>query len=188
MDNKDNILACALRLFSAQGYDAVGVQDICDAAGIKKPTLYHYYHSKNGLLSALLEQYATALVEQVRTAAQYRHDLPLTLREVMRAFFAFAGQNPAFYRIMLALWFAPLDSEPYHLVIKYDLQLQEILDALFQQATNDHGNMRNRQHMYAASFLGQINTCIGLALNQYASLDEPMVERATHQFEHGIYS
>ena len=43
MDNKETIMTCALDLFYARGYDGVGVQEIADAAGITKPTLYYYF-------------------------------------------------------------------------------------------------------------------------------------------------
>ena len=33
MDNRSRLLECALDLFTARGYDAVGVQEIVDAAG-----------------------------------------------------------------------------------------------------------------------------------------------------------
>ena len=56
MDNRENILTCALELFYQRGYDAVGIQEICQAAGITKPTLYHYFGSKYGLLEVLLER------------------------------------------------------------------------------------------------------------------------------------
>ncbi len=48
--------------------------------------------------------------------------------------------------------------------------------------------MRGRQKAYAATFLGMINTYVGLALNGYATLDDQLVYRATHQFMHGIFS
>ena len=47
-DNRAKILACAMQLFAARGYDAVGVQEIVDAVGIAKPTLYHFFGSKAG--------------------------------------------------------------------------------------------------------------------------------------------
>ena len=53
MDNRSAILSNALRLFAARGYDAVGIQEIVDEAGITKPTLYHYFGSKQGLLESL---------------------------------------------------------------------------------------------------------------------------------------
>jgi len=57
MSNRETILACALQLFSARGYDAVGVQEIVEAVGIQKPTLYHYFGSKAGLLHSLLARF-----------------------------------------------------------------------------------------------------------------------------------
>ncbi len=50
MENKENLLTCARDLFYARGYDAVGIQEIVDAAGVTKPTMYYYFGSKKGLL------------------------------------------------------------------------------------------------------------------------------------------
>ena len=55
MDNKELIKKSALDLFYARGYDAVGVQEIVNTAGITKPTLYYYFGSKRGLLENLLQ-------------------------------------------------------------------------------------------------------------------------------------
>ena len=46
IDNKKLLLDAALDLFYAKGYDAVGVQEIVDRAGVTKPTLYYYFGSK----------------------------------------------------------------------------------------------------------------------------------------------
>ena len=56
MSNKQRILEVGLNLFAQQGYEATGVQEICDQAEITKPTLYHYYGSKQGLLESILEE------------------------------------------------------------------------------------------------------------------------------------
>ena len=57
MDNKEKILESALDLFYSKGYDAVGVQEIVERSGITKPTLYHYFGSKYGLLEHLVRNY-----------------------------------------------------------------------------------------------------------------------------------
>ena len=49
MENREKILESALDLFFTKGYDAVGVEEIAERAGITKPTLYHYFGSKYGL-------------------------------------------------------------------------------------------------------------------------------------------
>lgn len=52
---KERILAAAMSLISAQGYAATSVDAICAAAGVKAPTLYHHFGSKDGLLAAVVE-------------------------------------------------------------------------------------------------------------------------------------
>ena len=51
----ERILSTALDLFAVKGYDATAVREICEAAGITKPTLYHFYGSKEGVLQALVK-------------------------------------------------------------------------------------------------------------------------------------
>jgi AcrR family transcriptional regulator len=188
MDNRSALLDSALALFAARGYDAVGVQEIVEAAGVTKPTLYHYFGNKPGLLRALLTTYYNQLNTMIQAAAAYQGDLPLTLRRVVAAYFRFANEHPTYYRMSLSLWFAPRDSEAHLAVASLNTTQFDIIEELFQQAANNHGNMKGRHKLYAASFLGTINNAIGLSLNGHLTLDDALIERITHQFEHGIYS
>ncbi len=188
MDNKDKIKSAALALFADQGYDAVGVQEIVVAAGFTKPTLYHYFGSKLGLLEAILEENFLALLEKVRPAADYKGDLPLTLYRLAGAYVAFAKEHPQFYRLQLALWFAPKGSESFRAVLGWGERQHKMLEDLFVKASRDHGNMKGRHQRYAATFLGMVNTIVGLGLNELAELNQEMVFNAVHQFMHGIYS
>jgi AcrR family transcriptional regulator len=178
-DKRKELLLGALGLFAARGYDAVGVT---------KPTLYHYFGSKHGLLQALLEDHFGRLESSLRAAAEYRRDLTATLRRVAEALFRIAESDPTYYRLQLSLWFAPVEGAAFRIVSELNSRQQRLLEALFLQAAADHGNMRGRHRAYAASFLGLVNTYIGLALNGYVQLDGELVRRAVHQFEHGIYS
>ncbi len=58
MDTKQRILLEALRLFSQRGYDAVGVEQIAAAVGIKAPSLYKHYKSKKDIFDAIFEETA----------------------------------------------------------------------------------------------------------------------------------
>jgi AcrR family transcriptional regulator len=188
MDNRSKLLESALTLFAARGYDAVGVQEIVEAAGITKPTLYHYFGSKQGVLEALLEEAFADLHAALTAAADYQHDLPLTLNRVVMAYFNYAREHRLFYRMQLSMWFAPPRSAPFIAVSQHGERQQRLLENLFSQAAKDHGNMKGRQRAYAATFLGMINTYIGLGLNGYTDLNEALVYAAVHQFMHGIYS
>ncbi len=63
------ILQRALELFSQKGYDATSVREICEASGITKPTLYHFFKSKEGVYRALvegsLEEFSAAVLAQL---------------------------------------------------------------------------------------------------------------------------
>ena len=63
-DTKQKILDKALELFSSRGYDAVSVGEIAQAVGIKAPSLYNYFPSKQAIFDALVES----------VAAQYTRD------------------------------------------------------------------------------------------------------------------
>ena len=76
MDTKHKILLEALRLFSKRGYDAVSVEQIASAVGIKAPSLYKHYKSKQEIFDAIFEMIsADHLVQKVRSLIEYSlHD------------------------------------------------------------------------------------------------------------------
>ena len=63
-DTKQKILDKALELFAAHGYDSVSVGEIAKAVGIKAPSLYNHFPSKQAIFDAIVES----------TAAQYEAD------------------------------------------------------------------------------------------------------------------
>ena len=188
MDNRSGLLSCALKLFASRGYDAVGVQEIVDAAGVTKPTLYHYFGSKGGLLHTLLSEHFTELYRSIEQVATYQGDLPRTLSTVATAYFDYARGHPLFYRLQLAMWFAPPESDGFQAIARLGARQQQLIEEIFRRAAQDHGNMRGRHRAYAATFLGMINTYAGLALNGYLELDDELAYAAVHQFMHGIFS
>jgi AcrR family transcriptional regulator len=188
MNNREKLLARALELFTTRGYDAVGVQEVAEAAGLKKPTLYHYFGSKSGLLRTLLSENFEKLFDEVEKAADYQGDVKTSLCNVVNVYFEFARQNPKLYRLMLSMWFAPAGSEAFKQAASRSLRQQEIFENMFLRASQDHGNMKGRQSAYAATFLGLINTYASLGLNGAAELNQELVYKAVHQFMHGIFS
>ncbi len=53
-DTKQTILEKALELFSLHGYDAVSVGEIAKAVGIKAPSLYNHFESKQAIFEAIV--------------------------------------------------------------------------------------------------------------------------------------
>lgn len=52
----EDIVDAAAELFSERGYAATSIQDIADAVGLLKGSLYHYIHTKEDLLEAVIQE------------------------------------------------------------------------------------------------------------------------------------
>ena len=65
MTTKRKILEEALTLFAEKGYGAVYVGDIAKAVGIKAPSLYKHYRSKQDIFDSCVEVFSERM-EQVR--------------------------------------------------------------------------------------------------------------------------
>ncbi len=189
MDTRTRILNEALRLFATHGYDAVGVQTIVEAAEVTKPTLYHHFGSKRKLFETLVTEKGEPLLIALRQAAAYHHDITRSIQQVVHTCFTFAGEQPMFYRLLLATWFAPPSSEYFGSVQHLLHQQYLLLEGLFLAAVPDHVNMQGRHHQYAVSLKGIIDTYIGMALQGVLDLNADHLEyRVVHQFMHGIFS
>lgn len=69
----DAIAAQAARLFAGQGYAATSMQQVADACGVSKASLYHYVPTKQALLVLIADTHVSRLQELVETqAAQAR--------------------------------------------------------------------------------------------------------------------
>ena len=187
-DNRSRLLDCALDLFAARGYDGVGVQEVADAAGLKKPTLYHYFGSKSGLLQALLDQNFAELFTALEQVNVYNRDIVSTLSAITTVYFNFAQKQRKFYRLQLSMWFSPPESNAFKAILSINEKQQKMMEAFFSRAAEDHGNMKGRQRAYAATFLGMLNTYISLGLNDFTELDAELAKNAVRQFMHGIFS
>lgn len=187
-NNKTKILNIALDLFSKQGYDAVGVQTLCDKAGITKPTLYYYFKSKNGVLEELLSVNYSKLnnllemnSHYIPHAKIYEKDVVLTLTTVAQTYLKFAKENEKFYKMVLNATFAPNNGTLSKLAAEYNTVQYEIIEKMFKSMARVHGNMKGSEKRLAWTFIGLINTCIALKTQQ-------SVHDFVKQFMHGIFS
>ena len=188
MDPRHRLLENALELFASRGYDAVGVQEIVEASDVTKPTLYHHFENKHGLLEALFEEFITPFFERLEKLCVYQGDLPKLLTDIVAAHLQYARQQPNFYRLYLALYFAPPQSPSFNVAAqRHDRQFL-MMEHVFELASRDHGNMRGRHQRYAFTFLGMINSYCAALINGLVKPRPNMEHDIVHQFCHGIYS
>ena len=108
----DRILLKALALFSNKGYDATSVREICEAAGVTKPTLYHFYGSKEGVYRAIVEGALERFQADMVSSLAGEGTLRDRLVRMARAYVDAAVREPDLARFIMALIHNPPRSAP----------------------------------------------------------------------------
>jgi AcrR family transcriptional regulator len=98
-DRRRRILDCADALFGTEGYRAVTVGRVCEAAGITTPVFYDHFASKRALYEELLVAHAERLVGAT-TVVPDDATLAETLHANVAAFFAFVEAHPGAWRML----------------------------------------------------------------------------------------
>jgi AcrR family transcriptional regulator len=112
-NSAERILSTALDLFAVRGYDATSVREICEAAGITKPTLYYFFGSKDGVLQALLKTGFGRFRSMVDVALEQPGSFRDRVKFVARSVFHSASTQPRFWRFMHGIvWAPPGTAEP----------------------------------------------------------------------------
>ncbi len=138
---RNRLLCAAVDVFDRKGYAAASVREIVELAGVTKPALYYHFHSKEGLLTAVLDEAARAF-ERKMDAAITR---PGSARERLSAFCAdlhdlFQEHVPV-ARVAHAVFFGPLEGMPKFDFTVFDRQAERVVRRIVEdgQATGEIG-------------------------------------------------
>ena len=93
---REQILARAAELFASQGYTATSMNQVAQACGVSKPSLYHYVRDKYQLLVEIAEGHVTLLKALAAQVQARSLDPQAQLRELIDSFVgAYAGSRAA---------------------------------------------------------------------------------------------
>lgn len=193
MENKERIMECAEDLFYSKGYDATGIQEIVDRAGITKPTLYYYFGSKLGLLQTLLGTKFEQLMPMIHGEAEKKEeDIKKKLHHLAEVYYHFFAKERKFYMLLMALFYSARENEAYQTVKPFLLEFYQVTVDVFANAADQLGNMRGRQKLFALSFIGIMNQYLMISReieeDGEEQIGEEQVDALVNQFMHGIFS
>jgi AcrR family transcriptional regulator len=105
---RDEILDVAERLIATRGYERVSIQDVQDTLGVSRGAIYHYFHSKQALLAAVVDRITR---NGMRMLVPIVEDQALTAPQKLQTLFTSAGRFKAQRsEVLLAVmrsWYAP---------------------------------------------------------------------------------
>ena len=190
MENRELIMQCAKTLFYSKGYDAVGVQEIVDRAGITKPTLYYYFGSKLGLLKTLIEVEFKKFRKLLHEAADMDNRIEEVLYRLAQNYCFFFENDREFYMLFMALFYSARENEAYLAVKPYVTEFYELVVQIFGRAADQLGNMNGRQRQFAIGFIGTINHYLILKFEEGSEnkLATEEIDAVVRQFMYGIFS
>lgn len=155
--NREKILSCAQRLFFEKGYEAVGVQEIVDTAGITKPTMYYYFKSKHGLLECLLAEGTQAMLEKMKEVTETEGEFLQVFELVTRRFLELAVENKEFYLMLVSLFSSAKDNEAFRSAKPYISQFLDLFRCFFERYSKQQGLSIANADYQAMSYVGVIN-------------------------------
>ncbi len=103
---KRRLYDAAIELIGERGYDNTSVDDIVEAAGMAKGTVYYHFTGKAELFESLIRERMGSLVERFREIEVAHSDDPqAAIAELVRVLLEFLSAETAYSRLMVTeLW------------------------------------------------------------------------------------
>lgn len=98
LSRRDEIVLVAGELFAADGFAAVGMDDIGAAAGVTGPAIYRHFPSKAAVLVAVVDRIIDAVTAVDDAAGDPPQQLAAAVRSYAAGVTAFRGQMAVFVR------------------------------------------------------------------------------------------
>ena len=100
-DKRQQILAAAVRVFAAQGYEASRVGDVAREAGVAYGLVYHYFGSKDAVLEAVFREQWGRLLAAVALAEETGETAPEQLELVVKIVLRAWRDDPDLVRLLV---------------------------------------------------------------------------------------
>jgi AcrR family transcriptional regulator len=138
---RQEIASKAAELFDAKGYHSASMENIAAAVGVRKPTLYHYFPSKDHILYAIHDEFIDLLIgrQERRLAAAMPADQ--VLREIMGDILELMETHRGHVRVFFE-HHRELTGEPYERIAEKRLHYEEMVRAVIAQGAEE-GTLRH---------------------------------------------
>ncbi len=96
---REGIVRCAAELFQVSGYHQTSMTDVARAVGLRKPTIYHYFASKEDILMTIHLEFIEMLRSRFEDQVARNDSAIDILRGVMTSLLSIIETNPGHVRV-----------------------------------------------------------------------------------------
>lgn len=181
-ETRARILQVAEESFARQGYDAVGLAEICQQAAVSKGAFYHHFPSKEALFLELLDKWLSGIDQQLQAASVQAKSVQDGVLRLAIVFFQVLREARWKYMILLEfLTKAMRDKNVWQATIAYLRRYRDFF-AQWIRAGIEQGVLRKSINPELAA-QGVISFAIGLLLQ---GILDPPGEESKETFNQSI--
>ncbi len=131
-ERRQQLTACAVRVFSRYGLCNAGHAQVADEAGVSTPTVFLYLPNRQALIDSVLAEVDRYLVDMVRTAAASATTASQKLLAITRAF-AKAIDTDADYVNVFLNWGAVAHEETWPQFVDFQDRILATFEEIIEQ-------------------------------------------------------
>lgn len=135
-NSRESVVTAALALFGEQGFEATGIRDIAQKAGVTTATLYYHFKTKADMLQHIVEDGMNQLIEGALTVTADVTDPRSAIEQLVIHHVRFDGMNPLLSSV-IDTEFRSLTGDRLSLVIDLRDQYDKIWGAVISQGVSE---------------------------------------------------
>lgn len=175
--DENEVLSKAIQLFWFKGYNGTSMQDLVDALGISRSSLYDTYTDKHTLFVKALESYQITGAAKIQEIIDHTESAKETVKKMLELAtndLVCDKQQKGCFMVNAEIEVAPHDTEISALVCKNDQQMEDAFYRVIQKG-KDSGEIKNQQDALAlARFM--LNTIKGMRVTAKSTTDKAIFD------------
>jgi len=170
--DENEVLTKAIQLFWHKGYNATSMQDLVDALGISRSSLYDTYVDKHTLFLKALESYqraGNAKINEIVNQSTSAKETVIKLMELATNELVGDKQQKGCFMVNAEIEVAPHDQEVSKLVCQNEKQMETAFFQVIKKGQQTGGIKNNEDALVLAKFI--FNAVKGMQVTAKSSPD-----------------
>lgn len=183
---RTRLIEAGSALFTEKGYDGTSVREIVELAGVSKPVLYYYFHNKQGIFKAILDDAANQF-------ELILHDIQATPGGVLERLIHFTQhfyqgihQHQKLYRMVHNVIFGPPGKKPPYDIRRFERSMVETIKRIYLEGMEKGEVGPADPEDIAVLIIGMIDFCFHIDFSSPEASDPARPERLLRLAFHGL--